>query len=58
MNDEKIILRDKIVEGLNLAYNRLLEQYTKNDEELVISKNGRIVKVKATELQKAKVELP
>ena len=45
-------LRAKILQGLELAYSRLLSSKQKNDEELVISRNGKIVKVKARELTK------
>lgn len=45
-------LRTKIIKGLDLAYQRLLIAKQKEDEELVISRNGKIVRVKARELTK------
>jgi hypothetical protein len=45
-------LRDKIIKGLELAYSRLLISKQKEDAELVISRNGKIVRVKAKELIK------
>ncbi len=45
-------LRAKIIQGLDLAYTRLLISKQKEDAELVISRNGRIVRVKAGELTK------
>ena len=45
-------LRAKILKGLELAYSRLLSSKQKDDAELVISRNGKIVKVKARELTK------
>jgi hypothetical protein len=45
-------LRAKILKGIELAYQRLLISKQKEDEELVISKNGKIVRVKARELTK------
>ncbi|MFO7657799.1 MAG: hypothetical protein R6W78_12085 [Bacteroidales bacterium] len=45
-------LRAKIIQGLNLAYKRLLISKQKDDAELVISRNGKIVRVKARELMK------
>ena len=45
-------LRDKIIKGLDLAYSRLLISKQKEDAELVISRNGKIVRVKAKELIK------
>lgn len=45
-------LRAKIVQGLDLAYSRLLTSKQKEDADIVISRNGKIVKVKARELTK------
>jgi len=45
-------LRSKILQGIELAYRRLLISKQKEDGELVISRNGKIVKVKARELTK------
>jgi len=45
-------LRAKIIKGLELAYQRLLIAKQKEDEELVISRNGKIIRVKARELTK------
>lgn len=53
MKKEKIKdLREKILQGLDLAYSRLLDSKQRDDAELVISKNGKIIKVKARELKK------
>ncbi len=48
----------KIIEGLKLAYNRLLEQKQKEDGELIFSHEGKIVKVKARDLDKLEINLP
>ena len=45
-------LRAKILQGLELAYSRLLLSKQKDDAELVITRNGKIVKIKARELTK------
>ena len=53
MNKENVKdLRAKILQGLELAYTRLLSSKQKDDEDLVISKNGKVVKVKARDLTK------
>ncbi len=53
MTKEKVKdLRSKILQGLELAYTRLLSSKQKDDEDLVISRNGKIVKVKARDLTK------
>ncbi len=43
-------LRSKILQGIDLAYHRLLAAKQKEDGFLVISRNGKIVKVKAKDL--------
>ena len=43
-------MRTKIFKGIELAYQRLLISKQKKDGELVISRDGKIVKVKANEL--------
>ena len=49
------IIREKIIEGLKLAYNRLLESKQKEDGELVFSEDGITIKrVKARDLEKLK----
>ncbi len=44
-------LRNKILKGIELAYTRLLIAKQKEDGELVISRNGKIVRVKARDLK-------
>jgi len=51
MNKEEVeIMQDKIVRGVELAYNRLLIEKQKDDSELVFSSNGKIVNIKARDL--------
>jgi hypothetical protein len=45
-------LRTKILKGIELSYSRLLIAKQKEDGELVISGNGKIVRVKAKDLAK------
>jgi hypothetical protein len=42
---------NKITEGVKLAIERLIEKTKKEDGELVISRDGKIVRVKARELR-------
>lgn len=51
-DSESDLLIDKITKGVKLAIQRLIEQTKKDDGELVISRDGKIVKVKARELDK------
>lgn len=46
------IVIEKINEGVKLAIKRLVEKTKKEDGELVISRNGKVVRVKARELTK------
>ena len=48
--DEVKELRDKIIKGIDLAYDRMLITKQKDDSELVFSRNGKIVKIKAKDL--------
>ena len=43
-------IREKILKGIALAYDRLVEQKKKEDGELVFSQDGEIVTVKARDL--------
>lgn len=43
-------LEKKILDGIALAYKKLVEQKKKEDGELVFSQNGKIVTVKARDL--------
>jgi hypothetical protein len=47
MDDRFNELREKIVYGVNLAVKRMIEKKSLVDGELVYSKNGKIIKVKA-----------
>lgn len=51
MNKEEVkIMSDKIIKGVDLAYQRLLIAKAKEDGELVFSRDGKIVKIKARDL--------
>ena len=45
-------LRSKIIRGIELSYNRLLIAKQKEDGELVISRNGKMVTIKARDIAK------
>ncbi len=44
-------LREKIIIGLDLTWKKLLESKRKTNSELVFSKNGKIVKIKARDIK-------
>lgn len=48
---ESLQLLEKITNGVQLAVKRLVEQTKKDDGELVISKNGKVIRIKARDLQ-------
>jgi len=52
MENNTIILRTKILKGIELAFQRLLEKKNKENGVLIYSKNGQIVRIKAKELLK------
>ena len=43
-------LRENILNGLNIALHRLIQEKKKNNSELAISNGGKVVKVRASEL--------
>lgn len=43
-------LRAKILQGIKMSYNKLLDAKQKENGELVISRKGKIVKIKAKSL--------
>ena len=43
-------LRNNIMKGIELAFSRLVQAKQKEDGELVFSRNGKIVKIKAKDL--------
>jgi hypothetical protein len=43
-------LRTKILQGIDLSFHRLLKSKQRDDEELVISRNGKVTHIKAREL--------
>lgn len=45
-------LREKILKGLDLAFEKLLAKKQKEDSEFVFSQDGKIVYVKARDLRK------
>ncbi|MDR0604007.1 MAG: hypothetical protein LBG80_06875 [Bacteroidales bacterium] len=52
MEEKEIFeIRTKILEGISLSFRRLVEEKKKNDEDLVFSKNGKIIKIKAREFR-------
>lgn len=40
-------IRDKVIAGTKLAFERLVEKAKLNDDYLIFSENGKIIKVKA-----------
>lgn len=44
-------LRDKIIFGTKLAFQRLVEKAKLTDDYLVFSENGKVIKVKARSLK-------
>ncbi|MFM7485516.1 MAG: hypothetical protein ACKOC0_01755 [Cytophagales bacterium] len=51
MKTESEQLMEKITGGVKLAIRRLIEQTKKEDGELVVSRNGKVVKVKARDIR-------
>lgn len=43
-------LRDNILNGLNLSFQKLVQEKKKENSELVFADKGKMIKVKATEI--------
>ena len=56
--EEVVVMRNKILLGIELAYQRLLIEKQKDDSDLVFSHNGKIVAIKASDLIKKYQEEP
>jgi hypothetical protein len=49
-NNSKI--REKLIQGLELSYQRLLKEKIEKNQKLVISKDGKVVRVDPRKYQK------
>ena len=43
-------LREKILKGIQISFEKLVKEKAKNDEELIFEENGEIVRVKAKDI--------
>lgn len=44
-------IKEKVLEGLNLTYKRLVQSKKERNLELVVSQNGKIVRIKPQEVE-------
>jgi hypothetical protein len=44
-------LRDKIMSGVKKAVEKVIKSSQANDEEIAISQNGKVIKIKARDLK-------
>ena len=51
-NEELKNLNEKIYKGLEISFERLVKKLSVKDGELVVSRNGKIVRVKARDFRK------
>lgn len=50
MTSKKNPVRDKILDGLKLTHLRLIQKKKELNQDLVISKDGKVVRIKANDL--------
>ena len=50
MTKQDNIIREKILLGLELTHKRLIETKKQRNMDLIISENGKIIKIKAKDL--------
>ena len=44
-NTERKLFRDKLLKGLSLAYERMIVQKRKNNQKIVVRREGKIVTI-------------
>jgi hypothetical protein len=44
-------IKEKVLEGLNLSYKRLVQSKKERNLELIVSQNGKIVRIKPQEIE-------
>ena len=49
-SEDSIVLQNKILEGLRRSFRKLVEKKRKENEELVFMKDGKIVRIKASDI--------
>jgi len=54
MNKSNLTKREKIIKGLELYYQRLINRKIASGSDLVVSENGRVVHVDPRKYQKSK----
>jgi hypothetical protein len=52
MTTNSVKIREKIIQGLELSYKRLIKNKIDRNQNLVISKNGKVVRVDPRKYQK------
>jgi len=52
MTTNNVKIREKIIQGLELSYTRLIKHKIERNQDLVISKNGKVVHVDPKNYQK------
>lgn len=50
MTQQELSIREKLLMGIQISYNNLLEKRQTEDGELYFSRNGKVVAVKARNL--------
>lgn len=58
MTRREIVLRNKLLKGMHLSYNRLIEEKQRENGALFFSEEGKIVKVKARNIKKTETNIP
>lgn len=51
MLDKENTIKEKILEGLDLSYKRLVKSKRERNSELVISENGKIIRLKPHDIK-------
>ncbi|MBB4036263.1 hypothetical protein GGR21_002165 [Dysgonomonas hofstadii] len=58
MTPEEIAIRNKLLTGIQVSYNELVRKRQQENEELYFSHNGRVVGIKARDLNTVDIKIP
>ena len=57
-NNERDLLQERISYGLDLSFNKLIDEKRRNGEDFVFAKNGKPVFVNANDVDYRKIKEP
>jgi len=56
MTPEELAIREKLLRGIHISYNKLLAEKQAQNGELYFSRNGKVVEIKARDLSPVDID--